>query len=277
MKDCVFLAGDACHTHSSGAAQGMNTGIHDAVNLGWKLSLVLAGTAKPEVLLASYEAERRPNVERLIDYDKDISRLMTMQLPEKWSGDPNADPNEVLGVVMEEAATFSSGLGIFYPADRLLNVSNVFTESRLSGRRVPDVPLQKPGTLEATRMHKVTPNMGIFYIVMFAGEPSQTKGAIQILAKGIISSRLANKPWLRYIIISTTIGPSVYELLNIDSTFAHVLYDVTGEAHRTYSVQLAEGAVYVLRPDGWIGTALELSGSRVVEELEGYFDRFMHL
>ena len=32
-KDCVFLAGDACHTHSSGAAQGMNTGMHDAVNL----------------------------------------------------------------------------------------------------------------------------------------------------------------------------------------------------------------------------------------------------
>lgn len=36
VKECVFLAGDACHTHSSGAAQGMNTGMHDAVNLGWK-------------------------------------------------------------------------------------------------------------------------------------------------------------------------------------------------------------------------------------------------
>lgn len=65
-KQCIFLAGDACHTHSSGAAQGMNTGIHDAVNLGWKLGLVLNGAAKPDVLLESYGAERRPNVEKLI-------------------------------------------------------------------------------------------------------------------------------------------------------------------------------------------------------------------
>jgi phenol 2-monooxygenase len=63
-KDCVFLEGDACHTHSSGAAQGMNTGIHDAVKLAWKLSLVLVSLAKPE-LLTSYEAERRPNVASL--------------------------------------------------------------------------------------------------------------------------------------------------------------------------------------------------------------------
>lgn len=54
VKDCVFLAGNACHTHSSSAAQGMNTGIHDAVNLGWKLSLVLQGVARP----SSYQCMR---------------------------------------------------------------------------------------------------------------------------------------------------------------------------------------------------------------------------
>jgi phenol 2-monooxygenase len=94
VKDCVFLAGDACHTHSSGAAQGMNTGLHDACNLGWKLSLVLRGLA-PTSLLSTYEGERLPNVQKLINYDKDISRLMTLQLPIGWKGDSNADPNEV--------------------------------------------------------------------------------------------------------------------------------------------------------------------------------------
>ncbi len=49
-KDCVFLAGDACPTQSSGAAQGMNTGIHDACNIGWKLSMVLDGLASPSLL-----------------------------------------------------------------------------------------------------------------------------------------------------------------------------------------------------------------------------------
>lgn len=65
-KGCVFLAGDACHTHSSGAAQGMNTGIHDSINLAWKLSLVLRGMALPSIL-ETYENERLPNVQKLIN------------------------------------------------------------------------------------------------------------------------------------------------------------------------------------------------------------------
>ena len=55
----VFLAGDAAHVHSPAGAQGMNTGIQDAWNLGWKLALVTRGVAD-EALLNSYDAERRP-------------------------------------------------------------------------------------------------------------------------------------------------------------------------------------------------------------------------
>jgi len=56
----VFLAGDAAHIHTPAGGQGMNTGIQDATNLGWKLALVLAGRGEAELLLDSYEAERRP-------------------------------------------------------------------------------------------------------------------------------------------------------------------------------------------------------------------------
>ena len=55
----VFLAGDAAHVHSPAGAQGMNTGIQEAWNLGWKLALVAKGIAD-EALLDSYETERRP-------------------------------------------------------------------------------------------------------------------------------------------------------------------------------------------------------------------------
>jgi 2-polyprenyl-6-methoxyphenol hydroxylase-like FAD-dependent oxidoreductase len=55
----VFLAGDAAHVHSPAGGQGMNTGIQDAVNLGWKLALVAQGRARPD-LLDTYEAERAP-------------------------------------------------------------------------------------------------------------------------------------------------------------------------------------------------------------------------
>jgi len=55
----ILLAGDAAHTHSPAGAQGMNTGLQDATNLGWKLGAVLAGWA-PDWLLDSYHAERHP-------------------------------------------------------------------------------------------------------------------------------------------------------------------------------------------------------------------------
>jgi 2-polyprenyl-6-methoxyphenol hydroxylase-like FAD-dependent oxidoreductase len=57
-KGRIFLVGDACHVHSPAGAQGMNTGIQDAYNLGWKLSHVLSGAATR--LLETYEEERRP-------------------------------------------------------------------------------------------------------------------------------------------------------------------------------------------------------------------------
>jgi 2-polyprenyl-6-methoxyphenol hydroxylase-like FAD-dependent oxidoreductase len=54
----VFIAGDAAHVHTPAGAQGLNTGIQDAYNLGWKLAQVLAGA--PQELLDTYEAERQP-------------------------------------------------------------------------------------------------------------------------------------------------------------------------------------------------------------------------
>ena len=59
-RRALFLAGDAAHIHSPAGGQGMNTGIQDAVNLGWKLAYALNGAGNTEVLLDSYEAERRP-------------------------------------------------------------------------------------------------------------------------------------------------------------------------------------------------------------------------
>ena len=75
-KERVLLAGDAGHTHSSGAAQGMNTGIHDAVNLGWKLTGVLKGRFKDSVL-ETYSTERRAIAEQLIELDKTVSTLIS--------------------------------------------------------------------------------------------------------------------------------------------------------------------------------------------------------
>lgn len=62
----VFLAGDAAHIHSPAGGQGMNTGIQDAVNLGWKMAYALTGRGDAELLLSSYEAERRPVAKAMV-------------------------------------------------------------------------------------------------------------------------------------------------------------------------------------------------------------------
>ncbi|KAM4055142.1 FAD binding domain-containing protein [Hirsutella rhossiliensis] len=67
-KTRVFLSGDASHTHSPKAAQGMNTSMHDSWNLSWKLNLAVRGLAKPE-LLESYEKERRKIALDLVNFD----------------------------------------------------------------------------------------------------------------------------------------------------------------------------------------------------------------
>lgn len=66
----VFIAGDACHTHSPKAGQGMNVSMQDAFNLGWKLAAVMEGRARPE-LLHTYSAERQAVAQALIDFDRD--------------------------------------------------------------------------------------------------------------------------------------------------------------------------------------------------------------
>jgi 3-(3-hydroxy-phenyl)propionate hydroxylase len=71
----IFLAGDAAHLTPPFAGQGMNSGIRDAFNLGWKLAAVLGGTAGAG-LLQSYEQERKPHIWQMIDLAMKMGRVM---------------------------------------------------------------------------------------------------------------------------------------------------------------------------------------------------------
>ncbi|MGV0741825.1 FAD-dependent monooxygenase [Mycolicibacterium sp. XJ870] len=76
----VFLAGDAAHVHSVVGGQGMNTGIQDAFNLGWKLAAVVHGQARPD-LLDSYAAERSPVAQRLVKGTRRATRMTLLRSP----------------------------------------------------------------------------------------------------------------------------------------------------------------------------------------------------
>jgi len=126
----VLLAGDAAHVHSPTGGQGLNTGVQDAVNLGWKLAQVVSDTS-PESLLDTYEAERHPIGARVLKTTmtltalargddrttalrETLSELFKMDEPRKWY------------------AGMLSGLDIRY---------DLGTGHPLLGRRMPDLEL----------------------------------------------------------------------------------------------------------------------------------------
>jgi len=110
----VFIAGDACHTHSAKAGQGMNVSMQDAYNLGWKLAAVLEGRARPE-LLRTYTVERQVIAQGLIDFDKEWSKIMAS--PPKVPGRPDlggVDPAE-LQAYFVRSGRYTAGVGTHYP------------------------------------------------------------------------------------------------------------------------------------------------------------------
>jgi 2-polyprenyl-6-methoxyphenol hydroxylase-like FAD-dependent oxidoreductase len=126
----ILLAGDAAHVHSPDGGQGLNIGVQDAVNLGWKLGQVVNGTAQ-ETLLDTYHAERHPVAARVLRNTMAQSALRRPDPRIKAAGEVVA---ELLG--MEEPrrkfAGMQSGLDVHY---------DLGEGHPLLGRRMPDVDL----------------------------------------------------------------------------------------------------------------------------------------
>ncbi|KAF3771113.1 hypothetical protein M406DRAFT_59874 [Cryphonectria parasitica EP155] len=114
----VFIAGDAAHTHSPKAAQGMNTALHDSWNLAWKLNLAVRGLCRASVLLGSYEAERRKIARDLVTFDYEHAAEMSR-------GDPAA-----LAENFRKNVRFISGVGVEYGENKLNQMEREAEEKR---------------------------------------------------------------------------------------------------------------------------------------------------
>jgi 2-polyprenyl-6-methoxyphenol hydroxylase-like FAD-dependent oxidoreductase len=107
----VFIAGDACHTHSPKAGQGMNFSMQDSFNLGWKLAAVLRGQCAPE-LLHTYSAERQVVAQELIDFDREWAKMFSDR-PSQGDAGVGVDPKEFQRY-FERHARFTAGMGTHY-------------------------------------------------------------------------------------------------------------------------------------------------------------------
>jgi 2-polyprenyl-6-methoxyphenol hydroxylase-like FAD-dependent oxidoreductase len=141
----VFLAGDAAHVHSPAGGQGMNTGIQDAVNLGWKLAATLHGWASTG-LLDSYHTERHPVGRTVLRSSGALIRLaMIRSRVERAVRNIVGGTALRLGPVAGKVAGVISGVGIGYPAGH--------GEHPLVGRRAADTLLAGGGQ-PASRLYE---------------------------------------------------------------------------------------------------------------------------
>jgi len=131
----VFIAGDAAHVHTPAGAQGLNTGIQDAYNLGWKLAQVLAGA--PQELLDTYEAERQP-----------IAAGVLGLSTRKYEGIAKLDPSSLRRGKDEHQ------LRLTYQGGPLARSGDV-TRTLRAGDRAPDAPLRRLADDAPVRLFEV--------------------------------------------------------------------------------------------------------------------------
>lgn len=172
----VFTAGDACHTHSPKAGQGMNVSMQDTFNLGWKLAHVLTGRADAK-LLRSYSAERWFEAKRLIDTDHQWARIMSAPAGQSeldGDGMPRFQKQFI------ENLEFTGGLAVAYdPSDLVSDTAHQNLATGLGvGRRFHSAPVVRLSDAMQLHLGHVAEADGRWRVYAFAGRDDTTLRAL---------------------------------------------------------------------------------------------------
>lgn len=232
--DRIFFCGDAAHIHSPAGGQGMNTGMQDAYNLGWKLAFVINGIADPN-LLDSYQEERLPVVREMVKQTDRLTRMMLTKNPLKIAI-RNCIMRPLLNTakINRKLANQLSMLAIHYPKSSNINYPSVIgNRSPQPGDLVPEVKLLQPYSLSHYLRGKD------YYLLIFTGRellPQQLtkiETIIQDLEKNAAS-------YLKPIIITP-------KPINVITT---QISDDDFAIHNQFAIERA--ALCLIRPDKYI-------------------------
>ncbi|KAF9906855.1 hypothetical protein EC991_000219 [Linnemannia zychae] len=307
-KNRIFLAGDAAHVHSPAGGQGLNTGLHDAHNLAWKLGFVLNGLAKPEFLLPTYE-ERAAMGDRAI-------RVSTALMARNRAKGFIAETKHWLFFLIAPFFAKYFGAFLFAPEVAMLDVkyeANGINRPH-NTQPVPTDDDQKVGVrakdgillavhsssaakekdLQATvRLHDLLTGIARFHIVVFASDQLSTTATakdVQTLldrhtaqwrAKWTYGSTLldgyTDKDLFKVHVITGSTQPapntSVLELSNRQVGDGKVYIDKDGISHRRYGFAPAKavGGIVVIRPDSHVGFRVQGVKEEAWKDVDEYF------
>jgi hypothetical protein len=231
----VFLAGDAAHIHSPAGAQGMNTGIQDAWNLGWKLALVVRGEADDR-LLESYEAERMPVGRFLLRFTDRLFGIFAAATLESaaasWlrrTAAPWVLPRVLRSARLRRVAFRTvSQLGIRYRRSPAVTEGTPrLRAGPQAGDRLPDAPLGRDGRPTYLQRELSAPR---FHLLLCGPVERWESGRVAELVAGYGDVLAVHH-------LSRGAGPGI-------------LTDATGEAYAMLGVE--DAAQYLVRPDGHV-------------------------
>ncbi|KAH9893347.1 FAD binding domain-containing protein [Cubamyces lactineus] len=290
IHDRVIIAGDACHTHSPKAGQGMNAALGDSHNLAWKLAYVLKGWGAMS-LLRTYESERRKFAQDLIDFDKKWSKLFISK--RQSPADPNGVSHKHFMEMTKTYAGFISGLGLRYGPSAIVNPEyQSLAPGLVVGERV--VPQMFIGAADGQpfEIQDLLPADLRFKVLVFGGNIS-IQGDLERL-KEVAIAMDAPESFLRRF----GHGDGVFDVLCFSSAkqettdyldfpaffrphWSKVLLDdvdvtgrVGGEGYAKYGVDTRAGAIAIIRPDGYVGMLAPLN-AHGVDAVTAYFEAFL--
>ncbi|CAE6442570.1 unnamed protein product [Rhizoctonia solani] len=291
-QERVFIAGDACHTHSPKAGQGMNASMNDTHNLIWKLTQVLRGWASPS-LLKTYELERRKYAQDLIAFDRKFSALFSSKA--QSAGNMDGVSHQQFVSVFQTFGSFTSGIGIHYAPSTIVATKHQSLASKLiiGQRLIPQVVI-RTADARPFEIQDLIPSDIRYKLIVFAGNTKDVmqKARIQKLADELEKPERFYKKYtpagaavdtIFEILVVSSMTKTTGDYTDVPATlrthWSKVFMDDVsvsprlggGQLYETYGIG-SEGCVAVVRPDGYIGTIVPLEG---VDELDSWFGGIM--
>jgi phenol 2-monooxygenase (NADPH) len=288
---CVFIAGDACHTHSPKAGQGMNVSMQDGFNLGWKLASVLQKRCAPR-LLHTYSAERQAIAKELIEFDREWAALL--------ASSKGFDPAETQSYFVRHGR-YTAGTAAHYSPSILTGEATYqhLAAGLAIGMRFHSAPVIRLADARLVHLGHVVKADGRWRIFAFAGaeDPAAPNSGIRALCDFLAEAQ--DSP----VRIYTPTGEDIDSVFDVRAVFQQSHQELSVESLPSFllprkgryglcdyekmfcpdlksgndifsmrGIDRESGCMVVARPDQYVAHVLPLNGH---EQLAAFFDGFM--
>ena len=293
----VFICGDACHTHSPKAGQGMNVSMGDALNLGWKLVSVLEGRCPPDVL-HSYSSERQAVARDLIEFDREWSRIMS-ERPQADAESAGEAPKFQRYFIQH--GRYTAGMSVTYQPSQLTGepTSQSLAAGFGIGSRFHSAPVVRLADAKPLELGHVVQADTRWRLFVFCPDEDPAGDDTAIARLGRFLREAPNSPVRRH----TRADEDIDSVLDVRAIFQQATRDLSLETLPAFlkprkgklglvdyekmfcadpkagrdifdlrGIDREKGCIVIVRPDQYVAHVLPIDAH---EELAEFFDGFM--